>query len=171
MRLCSFHMRQFADVYPGSQDAFPSFAENSHWDQIRIIRAAYTAANDIFNEFNYLTELSSINDAYSTLGVNYSRKTHAPRGSAAVMSELAGVAQPSIASHGGWTGHQTALDLSYLTNLRRDVIRALAGFDPNGGQYWLPRDIDPPEALLAMIFPQAHEWYVQLQPMASLTHR
>lgn len=153
-------MEEYADTYLNSETSFPSFADNADWDQIKIIRAATRQSDrSPYEAFDYTTELASMREAFEQLGMTYERKTHAMRGSAVVMCELAGVQATSIGIHGGWTSKQGALELSYLTNIRHDAVRALAGFDPAGGQYWLPRDIDPPPELEAQVFPEVDSWY------------
>ena len=51
----------------------------------------------------------------------------------------------------------------YLTTLPREVVRALAGFNSNGGEFFLPRDeCKVPDGLLKCAFPSINEWQPQL---------
>lgn len=77
------------------------------------------------------------------------------------MCEANGVNQHSIAAHAGWTDRLGAMDLAYLTNIKQDVVRSLAGFEPYETNYYIARDVDPPESLLAKIFPYADTEYVR----------
>ena len=40
-------------------------------------------------------------------------------------------------------------------------MRVLAGFPADIGSFWISRDIEVPEVLLDMVFPEAKEWYTR----------
>ncbi|KAG2192821.1 hypothetical protein INT47_005861 [Mucor saturninus] len=107
------------------------------------------------------------------------RKTHINRGSAARMTDLAGVNEDQIRRLGRW--NNTTLNRTYLTGLPREVMRVMAGFTvqqgslktflsfsikltiSKSGQFYLPRaGVDPPESLCKMIFPDLDVWHDRL---------
>ncbi|CAD6889532.1 unnamed protein product [Tilletia caries] len=78
------------------------------------------------------------------------------RGGGARLAHEAGCSEASIRIHGRWTagGHQ--LIERYLTGIAISPVRALAGFNADGGDYYLPRTlIDPPSSLCDALWPQA----------------
>ena len=106
----------------------------------------------------YTTFYAHLNAAFADAGIISSKVTHAGRASGALMAQLHGAAIDSIRSHGGW--NNSALDQSYLTEIPKDSMLAVAGFSPRTESYSIDRDeIDVPEELIAMVFPFA----VQLQ--------
>ena len=89
----------------------------------------------------------------------FSKKlTHIYRGSAARMADLFEASETDIRRGGRWD--MSSMAQHYLTTLPRETMRSLAGFPAASGQFWIPRDLDPPSELEALVFPQAALWYV-----------
>ena len=88
------------------------------------------------------------------------------RGSAARMAEFSGVDYGDLGNAGRW--NRSKMSTAYLTAMPRKTIRALAGFDPQGGTYFLARNLSVPEELLAQVFPEADAWCLVL-PAAQTT--
>lgn len=86
--------------------------------------------------------------------------THIFRGSGARMADLGGASETDIRRGGRWD--MSSMAQHYLTTLPRETMRVLAGFPASAGQFWLARDIDPPEGLENSIFPQAKLWCIIL---------
>ncbi|KAG2199391.1 hypothetical protein INT47_001573 [Mucor saturninus] len=77
------------------------------------------------------------------------------------MADLAGVNEDQIRRLGRW--NNTTMNGAYLTGLPREVMRVMAGFTVQQGQFYLPRaSVDPPESLCKMIFPDLDIWYDRL---------
>lgn len=74
------------------------------------------------------------------------------------MADLFGASETDIRRGGRWD--MSSMAQHYLTTLPRETMRVLAGFPPTSGQFWLARDLDPPEVLEDEVFPQATLWYV-----------
>jgi len=94
---------------------------------------------------------------YNSLGIVSKAKTHASRGSGTRMADLLGAPNSDIRRLGNWS--RAAMEGCYLTTLPRGAMRALAGFNPQGGMLYLERaSINPPEELKKLIFPEVDEW-------------
>lgn len=76
------------------------------------------------------------------------------------MADLGGAADADIRKAGRWD--MSSMTKHYLTSLPRETMRVLAGFPAQAGSYFIARDIDPPQHLEALIFPQASIWWVKL---------
>jgi hypothetical protein len=62
------------------------------------------------------------------------------------MADLLGAPDSDIRRLGNWS--RAAMEGCYLTTLPRGAMRALAGFNPQGGMFYLERaSINPPEEL------------------------
>ncbi|KAE8244924.1 hypothetical protein A4X13_0g6169 [Tilletia indica] len=60
--------------------------------------------------------------------------------------------EDAVRKHGRWCGDR--MMERYLTGVSLQPVRALAGFQKDGGDYWLPRAmLEPPQELARMIFP------------------
>ncbi|KAG2201219.1 hypothetical protein INT47_013030 [Mucor saturninus] len=92
---------------------------------------------------------------------NFWLVTHINRGSAARMADLAGVNEDQIRRLGRWKN--TTINGAYLTGLPREVMRVMAGFTVQQGQFYLPRaSVDPHESFCKMIFPDLDVWHDRL---------
>ncbi|KAE8260021.1 hypothetical protein A4X13_0g591 [Tilletia indica] len=141
-------------------EPFPDLTDNKSWYMIRLLRSM----DDPSTLLTYDAHREPILNAFKALGLRGCKKvTHAARGSGAREAELAGVATTDIERLGGWKQAQGAMEQSYLTHLPVRALRALAGFSPDGGTYFLRRDgPDPSPELLKMIFPQVEQWQAEL---------
>jgi hypothetical protein len=101
--------------------------------------------------------------------------THMFRGCASRMADLGGAAEAEINRAGRWDSSamtqyyltainragrwdSSAMTQYYLTAMPRMTMRVLAGFSPTPGTYFIARDIEPPEELESMVFPDANLW-------------
>lgn len=80
--------------------------------------------------------------------------THMFRGCASRMADLGGAAEAEINRAGRWDS--SAMTQYYLMTMPRMTVRVLAGFSPTPGTYFIARDIEPPEELESMVFPDAN---------------
>ncbi|KAL9931737.1 hypothetical protein V8E36_009305 [Tilletia maclaganii] len=142
-------------------EPFPDLSSNKSWYNIRLLRGK----DDFTTPISYEAHKEPILRCFKTLDLTGCKKvTHAARGSGAREAELAGVATSDIERLGGWKQGQGAIEQSYLTHLPVRALRALAGFSPEGGTYFLRRDgPEPPEELLKTIFPAVETWQQQLK--------
>ncbi|CAD6896671.1 unnamed protein product [Tilletia laevis] len=141
-------------------EPFPDLTNNKSWYKTRLLRGQ----DDATTVLSYDAHRNPILKSFHDLGLRGCKKvTHAARGSGAREAELAGVASSDIERLGGWKQSKGAMEQSYLTHLPVRALRALAGFSPDGGTYFLRRDgPDPSEDLLKMIFPQVEVWQASL---------
>ncbi|CAD7066736.1 unnamed protein product [Tilletia caries] len=78
------------------------------------------------------------------------------RGGSARLANEAGCSETSIRMHGRWTASGDQLVDRYLTGVAVQPVRALAGFNIDGGDHYLPRSLlMPPDALCSKLWPQA----------------
>jgi hypothetical protein len=160
MRLISRRNRFHVDVdhFPPNDDTFPSFAQSPEWYNLKLLRSPKGLTEPI----SYEVHRKSVEGMFKALGIQSSVKTHVGRGGGARMGVASGADRESVRAAGRWNG-RSVMDSCYLTAIPRDVVRAHAGFNPAGGTYHLPRDLEVPEALLDKVFPKAKEWYVDLR--------
>ncbi|CAD7063091.1 unnamed protein product [Tilletia caries] len=96
--------------------------------------------------------------AFSDLDIATSKVTHAMRGGGARMAFERGCSEDSIRKQGRWTAGGDQLIERYLTGVALQPVRALAGFSPSGGDYWLPRTLkEPPLSLQQQLWPRIEE--------------
>lgn len=79
--------------------------------------------------------------------------THIKRTSSCVIAEAGGASEASIRRGGRWNNEKT--ESCYLTALPREVVRSLAGFNSQGGEFFLPRaEVKITDRLKEQVFPQ-----------------
>ncbi|CAO1636255.1 unnamed protein product [Parajaminaea phylloscopi] len=144
-------------------EAFPDLSSNRSWYLIKLL----CSDNDSEAAITYSNHHHHVSKAFQQLGLRHLPKvTHASRGSGAREAESKGVSQAEIERMGHWKDVSSALQQSYLTTLPLATMRALAGFD-KGQEYFIARAmVDPPDALLRQIFPQADAWLTRLALVA-----
>jgi hypothetical protein len=148
------------ETFGAHYDSFPRMDEPSQWYPIWLFPGKKEG-----------TAISADAHAKATKAVlqragvrQLSKKvTHIFRGSGARMADLFGASETDIRRGGRWD--MSSMAQHYLTTLPRETIRVLAGFPSAPGQFWLERDLDPPEELERLVFPQAVLWYVEEIPM------
>jgi hypothetical protein len=90
---------------------------------------------------------------WNSLKMKTKAKTQLGRGFGCRTASIHGAQDSDIRRHGRWNNQ--ALENCYLTSLPRGSIRALAGFPPEKGYFFLPRaSIAIPVELQNMVFPQ-----------------
>lgn len=136
---------------------FPCFQKREHWYDIKLFRKAHTQSAPYTEEMSYHTHLKSYTKCFAALGMAPKAKTHVMRRAGVVFAELRGVDRSGQAAGGRWNNKQ-ALEMCYCPPLPRPIMRALAGFNQQGGTYFLARDRPVPEELLKQIFPEADDW-------------
>ncbi|KAE8260366.1 hypothetical protein A4X13_0g385 [Tilletia indica] len=129
------------------KEPFPTFKRREDWYPIHLLRHT-----DRTSPLQYWSHYVTMRDIQHELGIHTSKKTHLNRGGAARHAEDSGASEGEIRRAGRWNVQE--MQGCYLTGLPRKAMRALAGFPTKPGSYFLPRaTINPPPALLAMIWP------------------
>jgi len=135
-----------------SGENFPSFADPDKWYDIKLLKGG----NGITTPMSYNTHLERIDEAFKAAKIRSKAKTHAARGSAVRMAEIDGCPEESIRRCGRW--NNKALEGCYMSQLPREAMRVLAGFNKDPGNYFLRRDCrDPPISLQCQIYPSIDE--------------
>lgn len=135
-------------------EPFPDFTTSQNWYKIKLFKSDNS---DVTKPWSYSGHRDSVAKGLDGAQIFTKKKTHINRGSAARMADLAGVNEDQIRRLGRW--NNTTMNGAYLTGLPREVMRVMAGFTVQQGQFYLPRSaMDPPEELCRMIFPQLDSW-------------
>lgn len=131
----------------------PNFQRRELWYDLLVIKGQSNV-----KPIAYETQLQWSNRVYKGIGLGIKKKTHAGRSQGAKFAELAGVNEGQIRRAGRW--NSDSLTTSYLTNIPRKFVRAMAGFQPvETGAYYLPRTkIEPPASLKQALWPWVDEW-------------
>ncbi|CAD6947491.1 unnamed protein product [Tilletia caries] len=142
-----------------SASPFPDLTYNRTWYDIHLLRDKDGASEPI----SYDTYKNPVTKAFKALGLTGCKKvTHAARGLGAREAELLEVSSAEIERLGGWKASD-AMTQYYLTHLPIRAPRAMSGFNPNGGTYFLARDtLEPPLALQKQIFSQIEHWQARV---------
>ena len=106
------------------------------------------STSDVCKEISDTTQRKWIHNAYTPLGLTYSKVTHAGRGSGTKHAELLNIQEDQIRRAAHW--NTDAMHKGYLTTLPREFMRSMAGFDPkHPGRYHIARSaVTPPSVLL-----------------------
>ena len=139
----------FWRFHVGKQE-WPDFSSSEAWDTIKLLRGS-----DPKTPLDESTHRKWIRDIFNEIGHKSSQTTHAGRKSGAQCAEIAGVSEEEIRRAGRW--NDDIMSTTYLTSLPRKFMRIVAGHY-HEGRYFLARaQIRPPDALLALVFPQVEE--------------
>lgn len=161
LALYFFHRFSGSESYPPEQQKFPDISTPANWYRIKVLKSG----GELDKEMDYKTHLAACEKAFQACGYVFKAKTHAMRGSATRMADIGGAGEASIKRMGRW--NQDACDVAYLTSMPKEAMRALAGFSPQGGDFWLPRaTVDPPAALKSLVFPELDEYLQQMRTRA-----
>ncbi|KAG2225155.1 hypothetical protein INT45_009484 [Circinella minor] len=137
-------------------EPFSSLNQNKDWYRLKLIKSA-----DLTVELSYSQHLDAISSAFKEIGLHSKAKTHAMRGSGARMAEQLGTSESFIQRLGRWNSN--ALSKKYLTNVPREVLRTLAGFTAEAGQFYLScAAVIPPPELCRKVFPWVDVWRQRL---------
>jgi hypothetical protein len=141
------------ETFGPQYDSFPRMDDSSQWYPIWLF-----PGKDSSNPISADAHSKACRAVLTKAGVRqFSKKvTHIFRGSGARMADLFGASETDIRRGGRWD--MSSMAQHYLTTLPRETMRVLAGFPANPGQFWLERDLDPPEELESLVFPQAALW-------------
>lgn len=137
---------------PSSTTTFPDLSRSPNWYDLK----TYHSPNNLLEPLTYEAHNQAVKQAHKSTGIATTKVTHAMRGGAARMADLGGASESDIARQGRWAN--SSLTNHYLTSLPRPALRALGGWRPNGGDFYLPRAVDPPNELVELVFPQASIW-------------
>ena len=140
-------------MFGADQEAFPRLDTPKEWYPLFLFPGS-TQTVEMKKDTHYHAVKGLLKR--SGVGDHSSQVTHIFRGSAARMADLQGASERDIARAGRWD--MSAMTQYYLTTLPRETMHVLAGFTVERGSFWIARDLDPPEQLEAMIFPQASLW-------------
>ncbi|SAM07115.1 hypothetical protein [Absidia glauca] len=89
--------------------------------------------------------------ALSSLGIRSNKKTHISCGSSARMSGNVCANVDQIRRQGRW--NNKTINGAYITNLRRELVRSMAGFPTYGRFFYLARAaLNPPTSLCKKLF-------------------
>jgi hypothetical protein len=146
---------------------FPESADKAHAKGSRKGKTAAFASGE--GPISYGTQNDAVALCLRTAAIDSSKTTHIGRKTGARLAELAGVPGSEIARHGCWAGG--AMEDFYLQGFSYPTMRGLADFAPQGGDYYLERDIDVPESLLRKVMPDIERWYVRAYLTRPLEHR
>lgn len=113
-------------------------------------------AQDLSTSMSYEAHRKSMARMKEKTGIKATSVTHLGRSNGAKAAELAGASEDSIRRSGRW--EQSAIARCYLSRLPRETMRVHAGFPKDMGSFWIARDIEVPEPLLNLVFPEAREW-------------
>ena len=153
VKLIRFHINQHH--YRESNGTFPSLASSPDWFNIKL----FPSGKDPFQPISYEAHRKAFTRAKAKAGIVSSKVTHLGRGSGAQAAELGGASEDNIRRAGRW--EQGSMAKCYLSQLPRESMRVLAGFPADIGSFWISRDIEVPEVLLDMVFPETKEWYTR----------
>jgi hypothetical protein len=150
------------------REAPPRFQQRQQWYDLKLLRGDKNTVS-----LSYEIQLTWTNKIFKGADLMSLKKTHAGRAQGAKQAELSGVSESQIRRAGRW--NSDALSNCYLSNLPREFIRSMAGFEPHGqGNYYLPRaKVEPPQSLLRTVWPWVDEWlewFSQAAPSASYEH-
>lgn len=157
---CRFQIS--GETFGPQQDSFPRMNDASLWYPIWLFPGKASKKNKntkngdapISQDAHYKATKAMLTKA--GIAQHSKKVTHIYRGSAARMADLLGASESDIRRGGRWD--MSSMTQHYLTTLPRETMRVLAGFPAASGQFWIARDLDPPEELEAMVFPQAALW-------------
>ncbi|KAE8238161.1 hypothetical protein A4X03_0g8927, partial [Tilletia caries] len=141
----------FFERFHIKKEAFPDLSLRASWYGTSML-----VDDDDREGVTWRDQAEILRRAFEDLDIVSSKLTHAMRGGGARLAHKAGCSEASIRIHGRWTagGHQ--LIERYLTGIAISPVRALAGFNADGEDYYLPRTlIDPPSSLYDALWPQA----------------
>lgn len=139
-------------TFPVSESTFPSFQQARDWYDLKV----YPNGTELLNPIKYETHRAAVAKIHKATGVVSSKVTHIGREEAAKLADLMGASFDSISRNGRW--NRSAVVQHYIATLSRETLRVLAGFRPDGGDYYIDRDVTVPEALAKEVFPEVDEW-------------
>lgn len=152
-------------------EPFPSFAARESWYNIKLLISKKSMTKPVGDTstqdhtqartkaISYNTHNGGIKSVFEACNINLPSTTHAGRKGGTQHAELNNVPEVHIRSAGGWN-NRTVMESVYLNKLPRQFMRGLAGFNPAGGSYFLPRAThEPPDCIKNKIFPEADRWY------------
>lgn len=135
----------------------PDFTTSKSWYFTKLI----TIRGKPTQEISARCHSDFVKAAFKSLGINATATTHVSRAAGARMAELAGASEAQIRRLGRWTAG--AMEGAYLTSLPREAMRAMAGFPPAAGSYYIARAaIEPCAELQRMVFPFVEEWITRI---------
>ncbi|TYZ68026.1 hypothetical protein PybrP1_007572 [[Pythium] brassicae (nom. inval.)] len=108
-------------------------------------------------QVSYATQAGNLKKAMQLCGVASTTVTHSKRSSSTVMAEAGGVDEAQIRRAGRWNLEK--VEGCYLTNLPKQAMRALVGFSPEGGSFYLKRTVSAARGSLeSQIFPIVEDY-------------
>ena len=129
-------------------EPIPDFSDPPQWYDIKLLKGG----KDQTSPISYKAHYDATMKAFKALGMQSKAKTHAARGSATRMAELAGASESQIRRLGRWNA--SAMEGCYLSALPREAMRTLAGFPPDQRVFYLNRAaVAPDSAIQAKGFP------------------
>jgi len=137
-------------------EPWPDFMERQLWYDIYALKGSTPTKPMLYSH-----QYSAIKWQHQALGIQTTVKTQSGR-KAAATAENEGAHGESVDKHGHWaTKSQNG---AYANDVVPwDVVRVLAGFGPESGQYYIPRDVELPHKLRQKLFPKLDgSWHEML---------
>lgn len=129
----------------------PDFSESRNWFNIKLLK---TRKGSKESAMSYDAHLNAVKKCLESLNIVSTNKTHMGRGSSIRMAESRGAS--GLKQQGRWG--KGSMEGCYSSCLPREAMRALAGFNVKGGDFYIKRDIVPvPDDLLSEVFPWVDE--------------
>jgi hypothetical protein len=146
----SFHI----DGAPFTPDGllYPNVSSRESWYNTVL----YNNQNDNYKSVQYDTQRINSRKSLRHAKVYTKAATHVGRHTGTHFAESAGVPTLDIQMMGHW--NENVMTDVYLSKLSKAALRGLAGRDPQSRDWFLARDIDPPEELLRQVFPFVDNW-------------
>lgn len=141
------------ETFVDDNRTMPDFANASSWFDLYVFPGKIRT-----DPIQPATHAASVSKMLKAAGIVTKKVTHSFRGCASRMADLGGASESDIGRAGRWD--VSCMNQYYLTTLPRGTMRVLAGFTAEPGTFWIARDIDAPEELESMVFPDVDLWYV-----------
>lgn len=154
---CRFHHKPA--VYPDTNPptSFPSLQRREHWYDLPLL----SYASDPTKAIGYGTQREAVKAAIDFAGIKTTKVTHISRRTGAQLAEINGADEDAIKRAGRWSSG--VVESSYLTKFPMAAIRAIAGWNPQGGDFYLARYVEVPESLQKKLYPWVDQWIEELE--------
>ena len=132
-----------------SNEKLPDSSAPQNWYDIKVFR--HKDINNKMKEVNYNSHLRGVKNCYKACKFRVTKQTHLMRGDSIRHAECKGLQRDERNGMGRWG--MGSMDECYARTLPVNGMRVMAGFHKEYKNYIIRRDVDPPEALLKLIFP------------------
>ncbi|KAE8212281.1 hypothetical protein CF327_g4070 [Tilletia walkeri] len=134
----------------GGKDGAPDFSSRDTWYHLKLLIPEDSVDHTI--AVTYETQAALLKQSFAACAITSSAVTHAMRKGGSRFAYEASCTEDAVRKHGRWCGDR--MMERYLTGVSLQPVRALSGFNKDGGDYWLPRALlEPPQELARSLFP------------------